>query len=203
MKFQFIYENKEKFSVQKMCRRFSVSTSGYYKYLSSVGANKQAEYEKISKLMIKIEEENDWELGGEGLRQGLKKQGIEIGLSKVYRIKRMYGIYPKTVPKKKHNRRKYKDNVITENTLDRKFETGEINKIWVGDIKYIPTDEGWDYLAVMLDLGSRRVVGFAQKERMTVGLTIQALENAIGLRKPEPGLICHNDRGSQVRQEAA
>jgi len=197
MKFQFMYENKGKFSVQKMCRRFGVSTSGYYKHLNSVGENKQAEYEKLSKLMIKIEEENNWELGGESLRQGLKKQGVGIGLSKVYRIKRLYGIYPKTVKKAKHNRRKYKDNVISENALDRNFGTGEINKIWVGDIKYIPTEEGWDYLAVMLDLGSRRIVGFAQKERMTVGLTMQALENAIVLRNPKPGLLCHNDRGSQ------
>jgi len=197
MKFRFIYENKEKYSVQKMCRRFGISTSGYYKYLKGAGINKQSEYEKISNLMIKLEEENNWELGGEGLRQGLRNQGIEIGLSKVYRIKRMYGIYPKAIKKNKHNRRKYKDNEIAENVLDRNFEVGEINKVWVSDIKYISTEEGWDYLAVVMDIGSRRIVGFAQQERMTVGLTTQALERAINIRKPKPGLICHNDRGAQ------
>jgi len=197
MKFQFIYENKGEFTIEKMCRRLGVSKSGYYKYLKSVGINKQAEYKEIADLMIEIEEHHDWELGGEALQKELKKQGREIGLSKVYRIKRMYGIYPKTVKAKKHNRRKYKDNVISENILDRDFKVGEINKVWVADIKYIPTGEGWDYLAVILDLGSRRIVGFAQQERMTVGLTMKALENAINLRNPEPGLICHNDRGSQ------
>jgi len=197
MKFRFISENREKFSVQKMCRRFGVSTSGYYKYLKGVGINKQSEYEKISKLMIKLEEENDWELGGEGLRKALKKQGLEMGLSKVYRIKRMYGIYPKTVKKKKHNRRKYKENIIAKNILEREFGVGEINKAWASDIKYIETEEGWDYLAAVMDIGSRRIVGFAQQERMTVGLTIQALERAIRVRKPKAGLICHSDRGSQ------
>jgi len=197
MKFRFIYENKERFSIERMCRRFGVSRSGYYKYLSGLGVNKQSEYETLSKLMLKLEEENHWELGGDGLRQALKKQGFAVGLSKVYRIKRMYGIYPKTANTKRHNRRKYKENIISENTLDRNFGVGEINRNWVADIKYIPTDEGWDYLAVVLDLGSRRIVGFAQGERMTVGLTITALERAIKSRHPESGLICHSDRGSQ------
>jgi len=180
-----------------MCRRFGVSRSGYYKHLKGLGVNKQSEYEKISKLMIKLEEDNNWELGGEGLKQALCRQGVEIGLSKVYRIKRMYGINPKTVDKSKHNRRKYKDNIIAENILDREFEVGELNKVWVSDIKYIPTDKGWDYLAIVQDLGSRRIVGLAQQERMTVGLTIQALERAIKMRNPAPGLICHSDQGSQ------
>jgi len=197
MKFRFIYENKDRFSIGKMCRRFGVSRSGYYKYLSGLGVNKQSEYEKLSKLMLKLEEENRWELGGAGLCQALKKQGITVGLSKVYRIKRMYGIYPKTAIRKRHNRRKYKENVVAGNTLDRNFGVGEINRSWVADIKYIPTDEGWDYLAVVMDLGSRRIVGFAQAERMTVGLTITALERAVKSRCPEPGLICHSDRGSQ------
>jgi len=197
MKFRFIYENKDRFSIEKMCRRFGVSRSGYYKYLNGFGVNKQSEYKKLSELMLKLQADHKWELGGEGLRQALLKQGIEIGLSKVYRIKRMYGIYPKTTVKKKHNWRKYKENIIAENALDRKFEVGEINKNWVCDIKYIPTEEGWDYLATVMDLGSRRIVGFAQSERMTVGLTITALERAIKLRNPKTDLICHSDRGSQ------
>jgi len=201
MKYRFIYENKDRFSIGKMCRRFGISRSGYYKYLNGLGINKQSEYDKLSKLMIKLEEENHWELGGEGLRQVLRKQGVEVGLSKVYRIKRMYGIYPKTANKKRHNRRKYKENMISENTLDRNFRVGTINKNWVADIKYIPTDEGWDYLAVVMDLGSRRIIGFAQGERMTVSLTMAALERAIKSRSPEPKLICHSDRGSQYSCE--
>jgi putative transposase len=147
--------------------------------------------------MIKIQEENDWELGGEGLKQALAKQGMVMGLSKVYRIKRMYDIYPKSSKKKHHNRKRYKDNIISENILNRQFNVSELNKVWVMDIKYIPTEEGWDYLAVVIDLCSRRVVGFAQEERMTVGLTRHALDRAVRMRRPEPGLICHSDRGSQ------
>lgn len=197
MKFEFIYENKDKYSVTKMCRRLEISTSGYYKYLAKRGVNKQAEYKKLAELMIKLEEDNDWELGAEGLRQGLLKQGISVGLSKAYRIKRLFGIYPKTTKQKKHNRRKYKENSISENVLDRQFAVKEINKVWATDIKYIPTEEGWDYLCVVLDLGSRRIVGLAQQDRMTVGLTMQAMERAINFRQPEPGLICHSDRGAQ------
>lgn len=190
MKFEFIYENKDEFSIQKMCQRLKVSHSGYYKYLKNKGINKQSEYKKLAELMIELQQENDWELGGEGLKQALAKQGIYIGLSKVYRIKRMFGIYPKTNPKKKHNRRKYKDNIISKNVLDRQFNGRDINKAWVCDIKYMPTEEGWDYLAIVLDLGSRRVVGFTQGERMTVALTISALERAINMRQPGEGLIC-------------
>lgn len=197
MKFEFIHEHKDEFKIQKMCRQLGVSTSGYYRFLKNNGVSKQSEYKKLADVMIKIQEVNDWELGGEGLREGLKRQGLYIGLSKIYRIKRMFGIYPKVSPKKKHNRRKYKDNIISENILNRQFKVDGINKVWVSDIKYIPTDEGWDYLAVVLDLGSRRVVGFSQGERMTVGLTINAFERAKRMRNPKEGLICHSDRGSQ------
>lgn len=161
------------------------------------GVSKEAEYKRIARLMVKIQEENDWELGGEGLKVALAKQGMVMGLSKVYRIKRMFDIYPKSSKKRKHNRRKYKENVFSENLLNRQFNVSQLNKVWVSDIKYTPTEEGWDYLAVVIDLCSRRVVGFAQKERMTVGLTRRALARAVSMRRPEPGLLCHSDRGSQ------
>lgn len=193
MKYEFIYENKENHTIKEMCRILKVSKSGYYKYLAKRGVNKQAEYKKLAELMIELEKNNNWELGAEGLRQGLAKQGIRAGLSKVHRIKRMFGIYPKSLKRRKHNRRKYKDNILSENVLNRQFAVDDINKVWVTDIKYIPTDEGWDYLCVVMDLGSRRIVGIAEHERMTVGLTMEAMERAINCRRPNAGLICHSD----------
>lgn len=197
MKYEFISEYKGKFKMQKMCRHLGVSQSGYYKHIKNYIKSKPNQYKELAELMIKIEDENEWELGGEGLKQALKGQGITIGLSKIYKIKRLFDIYPKTSKKRRHNIKKYKDNITAENLLNREFHDREINKVWVCDIKYIPTEEGWDYLATVMDLGSRRIVGFAQGERMTVGLTMKALEMAISYRKPEKGLICHSDRGSQ------
>jgi Transposase and inactivated derivatives len=180
-----------------MCQVLKVSTSGYYQWLKRKGYSKEAEYKKIAETMLKLEEDNNWELGGEALREAFRRQGINIGLSKIYRIKRIYGIYPRSAEKKKHNRRRYKDNLISENILDRRFDVKEINKVWACDIKYIQTDEGFDYLAVVVDLASRRVVGFMQRDRMTAELVRRALERAIEIRRPGEGLVCHSDRGSQ------
>lgn len=197
MKYEFITHYKGRFKVRNMCRHLEVSSSGYYRSIKNESCSKSEEYKELAELMIKLEIENDWELGGRGLQEALKGQGIKVGLSKIYKIKRMFDIYPKTTNQYKHNRRKYKDNIISENILNRGFNDRDINTVWVCDIKYIPTPEGWDYLATVLDLGSRKVVGFAQSERMSVGLTIRALEQAIRRRNPKEGLICHSDRGSQ------
>ncbi len=183
--------------MREICRQLDVSSSGYYKHIKNRMKSKENQYKEIAELMIKLENENDWELGGRGLQEALRAQGMMIGLSRIYKIKRLFDIYPKVSKKRRHNQTKYKDTIVSANLLNREFNGRAINTVWVSDIKYIPTDEGWDYLAAVLDLGSRRVVGFVQGERMTAGLTIKAMEQAIKRRKPKAGLLCHNDRGSQ------
>ncbi len=110
MKYEFITEYKGEFRIREICRQLDVSSSGYYKYIKNRMKSKENQYKEIAELMIKLEDENEWELGGKGLQQALKAQGMIIGLSRVYKIKRLFDIYPKVSKKSRHNRARYKDS---------------------------------------------------------------------------------------------
>ena len=86
---------------------------------------------------------------------------------------------------------------VAPNLLNRQFDVSQLDRVWLGDITYIPTGEGWLYLAVLMDLASRQIIGWSMSERITSGLTLQALDSAAQRRRPKPGLLHHTDQGSQ------
>ena len=137
-----------------------------------------------------------------GLRQprmhaALRAEGRRVGVNRVARLMRHHGIqdrHKRRVPRTTDSQHSHP---IAANVLDRQFITAAPNRVWIADITYIPTGEGWLYLAVVLDMFSRRVVGWAMRETMPQELTIAALQMAITLRRPGPGLVHHSDRGSQ------
>lgn len=135
--------------------------------------------------------------GSRRLRQELAGQGIEIGRHRVRSLMKELQLKPIWKPKFVHTTDSNHNLPVYENVLDRQFEQAEANRAWVSDITYIRTLSGWLYLAVVLDLYSRKVVGWAMAPNMPAELVCTALQIAIAQRRPPPGLIVHSDRGSQ------
>ena len=135
--------------------------------------------------------------GSRRLRKELAEQGIEIGRHRVRSLMKELQLKPSWKPKFVHTTDSNHNLPVYENVLDRQFEQTEVNRAWVSDITYIRTLSGWLYLAVVLDLYSRKIVGWAMAPNMPAELVCTALQIAIAQRRPSPGLIVHSDRGSQ------
>jgi transposase InsO family protein len=127
----------------------------------------------------------------------LKEQGVACSKNRVARLMRLRGLQAKQVKRYRSTTKRNKKHPVAPNLLKRDFRTDRPEQKWLTDITYIPTREGWLYLAAVLDLYTRRIVGWAMSERMTAGLTIRALKMAIHQRQPGAGLIHHSDQGSQ------
>lgn len=180
-----------------MCKVLKASRSGYYQW------KQQQEVYTITNeqyLLINIKEvyeRSKKTYGSRRITHQLKKDGINCYQNQISRIMKKYNI--KSITKRKfvnttdsnHN---YK---VVPNILNREFNIKQINIVWVGDITYIWTREGWLYLSTVIDLFSRRIVGWSLSNRMTKALVIQSINNAIDLRHPNPELLFHTDQGSQ------
>jgi len=148
--------------------------------------------------MIKeIHQESNGEYGSPKIHQELRRRGKRCGRKRVARLMRKDGLKAKTVCKFKATTNSNHSLPVAANLLDRDFSPSEPNRAWVADITYIWTNEGWLYLAVVIDLFSRAVVGWSMSERMTRNLVMDAFTLAVKRRNPPPGLIHHSDRGSQ------
>lgn len=175
-----------------------VSASAYYAWCQSVETGSDAREDQIlSEKIRRIFEENKRSFGSRRIAKQLKKQGIAIGRFKVRRIMRELGLlvrYPKRIKvttDSDHN------EAISPNRLDRQFHVTKPNQVWTTDITYVWTLQGWLYVAVVIDLFSRQVVGWAIDDHMKTSLCVKALQMAYWRRKPLPGLLHHSDRGSQ------
>lgn len=135
--------------------------------------------------------------GPERLQEELKAHGIKAGVCRIRRIRKKLGIRCKQVKKFKATTDSNHTLPVAENLLDQHFEARAPNEIWLSDITYIPTDEGWLYLAAHKDLFHGEIVGYAMGSRITKELVMRSLSMGVALKKPDPGLIHHSDRGSQ------
>jgi putative transposase len=148
-------------------------------------------------LIKSIHEESNGEYGSPKIHGELRRRGTRCGRKRVARLMRKDGLKAKTIPKFKATTNSKHNLPVAENLLNRDFRPSEPNKAWAADITYIWTNEGWLYLAVVIDLYSRAVVGWSMSERMTRSLVMDAFKLAVKRRNPAPGLIHHSDRGSQ------
>ena len=180
-----------------MCKALKVSPSGYYAWRRRpVSAREMANRE----LMAKIEavfEGSERTYGSPRVYHALKAQGVTCSQNRVARLMRLRRLRAKQVRRFKSTTKRNKAHRAAPNRLKRDFTTDGRDQKWLADITYIPTSEGWLYLAVILDLFSRRIVGWAMSDRMTSALSLKALRMAIQRRRPSPGLIHHSDQGSQ------
>ena len=148
------------------------------------------------RLMCRALAESRETYGSPRIWDALVKQGHRVGEYRVARLMRQDGIRAKTVTKWRAPTQSQHQFPVAANTLDRAFTVEAPNSVWAGDLTYVWTLEGWLYLAVLLDLYSRRVVGWAMGQRLTVELAEQALTMAVMNRTPRAGLVHHSDRGS-------
>jgi len=199
MKFAFIAaENARKqFEVTFMCRELGVSTSGYYASLARGLSDRERDDLELVPL---IKEEFDKHKRGCGTRMvrgGLYARGRKVGRNRIRRLMREQKL--RHWLKRRHvvTTQSKRDELFADNVLNRAFEVGEPDKIWAGDITYIHTLRGWVYLAVILDLGSRKVVGWHVGPTLEEDLVLRALDQALAQREPPPGLLHHSDRGTQ------
>jgi len=175
----------------------NVSTSGYYEWLDRP-PSKRAQEEARLEVEIRAAHKRTREtFGSERLQDNLKKHGIHVGISRIKRIRRKLGIQCKQKKKFKAATNSNHGLPVAENLLEQNFEVAKPNAVWVTDITYIPTDEGWLYLAGHKDLFTKEIVGYAMGERMTKNLVSQSLFKAVAAKRPGKDLIHHSDRGSQ------
>jgi putative transposase len=186
-----------KYSVPLMSRMLKVSASGYYAWQERP-LSRHDQDEMRLEVDIKAAHKRTRQLcGPERLQHDLAKHGIKVGICRIKRIRTRLGIRCKQ--KRKFKATTYSDHKlpVADNILKQQFQVSQPNKVWLSDITYIPTDEGWLYLAGHKDLFTHELVGYAMGERMTKNLISQSLFRAVEAKRPAQGLLHHSDRGSQ------
>lgn len=197
MKYAWIDGARDTYPLAALCRVLSVSTSGFADWKSCDGPTQWLSDDQLLALIRSIHAEVKGSYGSPRMLEELKARGFPASKGRVRRLMQAHGI-------RARHKRRYKATTnskhklpVAENTLAREFKTESPDQVWTVDITYIPTGEGWLYLAVVMDLYSRMIVGWAMDERMTRELAMDALRMARFRRKPAPGLLHHSDRGSQ------
>ena len=190
-------ELHNKYSLLEMADYLDVSSSGYYEWLKRKESDRKKE-DGVLKEVIRSEFKNSKETYGVArIIRELKNHGLNIGSCRTRRLMKEQYLVPKARRKFKVTTDSEHDQPVADNLLDQNFKTDAPDKVWVGDITYIPTNEGWLYVAVVIDLFSRKVIGWAMSDRIKKALVVEAFRMAVRKRNPLPGLIFHSDRGSQ------
>ena len=187
-----------------MCRALGVSRSGFYAWRTRTPSAAQKRREELTEEIATIHEEVKGRYGSPRVHAELVARGHECCVNFVARLMRQAGIAAKTKRKFRQTTDSNHALPVAQNVLDRQFDPEEPNASWVCDITYVPTREGWLYLAVVEDLFSRMVVGWSMAETMTSRLVVDALEMALTRRltlKGSSALVAHSDRGSQYASE--
>jgi transposase InsO family protein len=197
VKYAFIKDNLEKYLLQPMLNVLKVAKSGYYAWLKRPKSNQTLENEKLSVSIEEVYQESRGNSGSLKVQHGLNKLGIKASRPRIARIMKARGWRGKSNRKFRVTTNSQHKHGFFENHLERKFNADKPNQKWVSDITYLPTSEGWLYLGVVLDLFSRKVVGWAMGVSLEASLAVQALAMARVTRKPAPGLLHHSDRGVQ------
>lgn len=197
MRYCAIQEHDRRYPIRLMCRALAVSPAGYYAWRSRPESHRAVSARTLLSAIRVIHQESRETYGSPSIWDALLKQGHGVGEHRVARLMRQHGIRAKTVKKWRATTQSHHRFPVAANTLNRQFTVEYPNRVWAGDLTYIWTAEGWLYLAVVLDLYSRAVIGWAMGVRLTVDLAERALTLALANRTPTAGLLHHSDRGSQ------
>lgn len=197
MKYVFIAAHRQEFHVRPMCRVLRVSPSGFHEWLGRPESHRDIENTRLTDRIKEIFKASDEVYGFRRVHDQLRQDGEKCSKRHVACLMKASGLRPKTVKKFKVTTDSKHNLPVAENLLDRQFVSDGPNQVWVSDITYIWTAEGWLYLGVVIDLFNRGVVGWSMSERINRELALDALDMAVRRRNPTPGLIHHSDRGSQ------
>lgn len=181
-----------------MCEVLEVSRSGYYAWAKRESSARAEQNRELAAKIVEIHEESRCTYGSPRVHAELRAQGIEVNHKRVERQMREMGLQGRAKRRFRRTTDSNHDQPIAPDRVQRRFEVDEPDRVWVADITYVWTVQGWMYLAVVLDLFSRRVIGWSMAEHMRADLVVDALRAALGRRRPsERGLVFHSDRGTQ------
>lgn len=197
MKFALIHAEKDNFPIALLCRVLGVTRQGYYASVKRSPSPRRSEELVLRERVKALHSESRGTYGSPRLHAALRAQGMRVGKRRVERTLRALGLSARIRRRFRTTTRANPSHAVTGNHLDRRFHAQAPNTRWVTDISYVWTDEGWCYLAVILDLFSRAVVGWALDTTLSTRLPLMALEMAVRRRMPSAGLLHHSDRGCQ------
>jgi putative transposase len=203
MKYSFIAQHKKTWPIDTMCRVLGVMRNGYYGYQKR-HENKPVDpyHQEMLYWLKRVAESSGYCYGTRRMQRALNALGYSIGRSKTRSLMKEAGVIVRYRKKYKVTTNSNHKKPLFDNVLNRQFAVEQADKAYVSDITYIWTQEGWLYLAVVIDLYSRKVVGWSISSRMKASLICDALKMALWQRKPKLGLIVHSDRGSQYASKA-
>lgn len=201
MRYAFIAEHSGRFAVTNLCRAVGVASSGYYAWRQRKPSQRQVDNARLVERIRKAHQASRQTYGSPRITAELREAGEGCNHKRVERLMRLHGIQAKSPRRFVRTTDSQHPQPVADNLLNQQFETQAPNRVWTADITYIDTAEGWLYLAVVMDLFSRRIVGWAMADHMLTSLVEEALTMALGRRQPTDGLLHHSDRGSQYASQ--
>ena len=201
MKYAWIKEQGDLYSVTRMCRQLGVSRTGYCQWRTRPASERSMANAALDARVAAIHAGTKRSYGRPRIVRDLRAQGVRVSHERVRNSLKRQGLRPAYQRPYRVTTDSAHNQPIAPNGLNRRIDGWQVNQAWVADITYIATDEGWLYLACVMDLASRKIVGWSMSERMKADLVCQALNSAYWRRKPPAGLIMHSDRGSQYASD--
>ena len=202
MKYAFITQHKNAWPITLQCRVLGVSRNGYYHYQKKEERPTDPEHEELLEFVKELAEATDNTYGSRRMKQALNALGFPISRDKARKLMQEAGVKAKQWRKYKVTTNSNHRQPVFDNLLKRDFDVAQPDQVYAADVTYIWTREGWLYLAVVIDLCTRKVVGWSMSSRMKAQLVCDALQMALWRRNPKAGLIHHSDRGSQYASQA-
>jgi putative transposase len=202
MRYQLIQEQAKEHSVARLCQALEVSRAGYYGWLKSPESQQKREDRRLLAQIRTVYGQSRRRYGSPRVHAELHSTGIRCGRKRVARLMRQDRLCARPRRRFKVTTQSEHSHPVPDNRLQRQFAVEAPDTCWAADITYLWTEEGWLYLAVLLDLCSRRIVGWSTSHRLEEGLTLRALDQALADRRPARGLLHHSDRGSQYASRA-
>jgi putative transposase len=203
MSFRFIENHRDSYPVRLMCAVLEVSPAGYYAWRERPVSERARSNAALLAEVRQVHHDSGRRYGSPRVHAVLHRQGRGVSRGRIERLMRRYGIHAIMAPPRRVRTTDSRHDLpIAPNLVQREFTATAPNRVWLADITYIPTAEGWLYLAAIMDLFSRKIVGWAMRDYMHTGLASSALTMALRVQRPSSGLIHHSDRGVQYASQA-
>lgn len=201
MRYAWIEQHRDDYAVSRMCRLLTVSRTGYLQWRRRPPSARAQANARLDAQVAALHAASRGSYGRPRIVRGLRAQGLWVSPERVRRSLQRQALRPVYKRPYRVTTDSNHRQPVAPNLLARRFDGWDLNRAWVADITYLGTAEGWLYLAVVMDLASRRIVGWSMSDRLHAKLVCQALQTAYWRRKPAPGLIMHSDRGSQYASD--
>jgi transposase InsO family protein len=201
VKYAWIKEHDKEFPTAVLCKVLQVSDSGYYGRLKHTPSDARQRRQTIAQAAARFYFESERIYGYRKIYEDLREANIDCCMETVRRILHQIGLFSRVKRRFVHTTDSDHAMAVADNLLNRDFTAASPNQKWAADITYIPTKQGWLYLAAVMDLYSRRIIGWATSEHIDSALVLSAMKMALSQRRPHAGLLHHSDRGSQYASD--